>query len=161
MRAGALPILSIHTPQAQEYPAMNDLAMNHQTALLYLLVFVSVADSDMTDGEITTLETVIDTAPVFRGYDSAQLGAVDEACAEILSEEDGVQSVLDLVRSALPDDLRETAYALACQVAASDGALSQEELRLLEMVRHELDIDRLTASAIERGVAALNRKGPA
>jgi len=34
-----------------------------------------------------------------------------------------------------------------------DGQLSQEELRLLEVLRHGLDVDRLTAAAIERGAA--------
>ena len=61
---------------------------------------------------------------------------------------------------ALPTGLRDTAYAVACTVAISDGKVGQEELRLLEMIRHALDIDRLVAAAIERGVAALNRKLP-
>ena len=45
-------------------------------------------------------------------------------------------------------------YMLACEVAASDGTLSQQELRLLEMMRHYFELDRLTAAAIERSVAA-------
>jgi tellurite resistance protein len=59
-----------------------------------------------------------------------------------------------MVRDALPDRLWETAYALACDVAAADGSLGQEELRLLAEVRHELNIDRLHAAAIERGARA-------
>ena len=55
---------------------------------------------------------------------------------------------------ALPERLFETAYALACDVAAADGSLGQGELRLLEEVREELDIDRLHAAAIERGARA-------
>jgi uncharacterized tellurite resistance protein B-like protein len=58
------------------------------------------------------------------------------------------------MRGALPDRLRETAYALACDVVAADGTAAQEELRLLEIMRHSLDIDRLNAAAIERGAAA-------
>ena len=69
-----------------------------------------------------------------------------------------LETVLGLVKANLPDELVDTAYALSCKVAAVDGVLSQEELRLLEMVRDTLNIDRLTAAAIERGVAALNRR---
>ncbi|MDH5453150.1 MAG: 2-dehydro-3-deoxyphosphooctonate aldolase, partial [Paracoccaceae bacterium] len=41
--------------------------------------------------------------------------------------------------------------ALACDVAAADATLGQTELRLLEEVRYEFNIDRLHAAAIERG----------
>jgi tellurite resistance protein len=54
----------------------------------------------------------------------------------------------------LPAKLVETAYALACDIAAADGFASQEELRLLEMLRHELAVGRLEAAAIERGTRA-------
>ena len=54
----------------------------------------------------------------------------------------------------LPAKIRETAYALACDVVAVDGEAHQEEPRMLEMIRHELRIDRLTAAAIERGARA-------
>ena len=39
-------------------------------------------------------------------------------------------------------------------VVAADGDASQEELRMLEMIRHRLDVDRLSAAAIERGARA-------
>ncbi|MGB8276262.1 MAG: 2-dehydro-3-deoxyphosphooctonate aldolase, partial [Alphaproteobacteria bacterium] len=48
----------------------------------------------------------------------------------------------------------ETAYAVACDVAASDLHIPDETLRLLEMIRYELNIDRLAAAAIERGARA-------
>ena len=59
-----------------------------------------------------------------------------------------------MIRDALPDRLWETAYALACDVAAADGTIRQAELRLLEEIRHELKIDRLHAAAIEWGARA-------
>ena len=56
--------------------------------------------------------------------------------------------------NSLPERLWETAYALSCDVAAADGKLGQDELRLLEELRDELVIDRLHAAAIERGARA-------
>ena len=54
----------------------------------------------------------------------------------------------------LPVKLHETAYAIACDLVAADGEVTQEELRLLELIRHRLNVDRLTAAAIERGARA-------
>ena len=54
----------------------------------------------------------------------------------------------------LPSTLIETAYAAACDIAAADGKIADEEAQLLELIRHRLHIDRLSAAAIERGARA-------
>ena len=44
-----------------------------------------------------------------------------------------------------------TAIGVPAEILSQYGAASQEELRLLEMIRYKLDIDRLIAAGIERG----------
>ena len=73
---------------------------------------------------------------------------------DLFGQEDGLDALFGLVRDNLPEPLFETAYALACDVAAADGAIAEGELRLLEEIRYELNIDRLHAAAIERGARA-------
>ena len=79
-----------------------------------------------------------------------------KACGEILSADGGLDRVLALVRSALPKKLRETAYAMALEVAAADMEVNPEEIRFLEMLSESLELDRLTTAAIERGIRARN-----
>ena len=76
----------------------------------------------------------------------------------MFEEEDGLDALFGLVRDSLPENLSETAYALACDVAACDGRLLEAELRLLEEIRHELNIDRIHAAAIERGARARHQR---
>jgi uncharacterized membrane protein YebE (DUF533 family) len=64
--------------------------------------------------------------------------------------------VLRLVRGALPEKLRETAYAVALEVAAADRLVRPEETRFLEMLGDTLELDRMTTAAIERGIRARN-----
>ena len=139
---------------------MSENILSHHNALIHVMVLVSASDSNMTDRELELIGRHVSRLPVFDGFDQAVLPATAEACAEILGEDDGLDTVLQLVRDQLPGELTETAYALACQVAAIDGSLTQEELRLLEMIRHTLEVDRLSAAAIERGIGALYRPGP-
>ena len=73
-------------------------------------------------------------------------------------EEDGLDALFGLLRAALPERLRETAYALACDVVSADGNLREVELRMLEEVREELQIDRLHAAAIEWGARVRHMK---
>jgi len=128
--------------------------ISHHTALIYTMVLVSAADRNMTDQEISTMGEIMRSLPIFRNYDWDHLASDAESCAALLESEEGLETVLGLVEEALPDRLCETAYAVACDVAAADGKLKQEELRVLEMIRHKLDVGRLIAAAIERGVRA-------
>jgi len=127
--------------------------MQH-TALIYTMVIMSAADSEMTDREIFIIGDIVKTLPAFEDFDPELLPEVAANCAEILNQENGIETVIDIVADSLPDNLRATAYALACDVAAADGEVKQEELRLLEMIRHRLDVDRLHAAAIETGANA-------
>jgi len=129
-----------------------------QAALIYTMVLVSAADRDMTDRELRTIADVVRMLPIFEGFDEERVPKVAAECAELLNQEDGLDIVLGVIKGGLPAKLYETAYALALEVAAADRSAKQEELRLLEMIRHRLDIERLVAAAIERGAGARYRR---
>lgn len=127
-------------------------------ALIYTMVLASAADQEMNDREIRMMSEMIRLLPVFQGFDFEQLSPTTQACAKLLEDVDGLDAALDAIDKALPEHLRETAYALACDVVAADGTASQEELRLLEMLRHRIGVGRLEAAAIERGAGARFRR---
>jgi tellurite resistance protein len=128
--------------------------IDHHAALIYTMVLVSAADSDMTDAELRTIGEMVQYLPVFRDFDSEKLPAIAQDCAALLDDDNGLDKTLQTIKDNLPANLSETAYALACDVAAADGTAKQEELRLLEMIRHAFNIDRLAAAAIERAARA-------
>lgn len=125
-----------------------------QDALIYVMVMLSAADAEMSNDELTLIGDLVRHLPVFRTFDINTLTTVARDCTRHLSRDDGMRHTLHLIRESLPKPLRETAYALGCDLAAADGTVSPEEMRLLELLRHELDIDRLHAAAIERGARA-------
>jgi tellurite resistance protein len=128
--------------------------LSHHAALVYCMVMVSAADGEMTDAELRAIGEAVDYLPVFEDYDSALIPATASSCAELLAMKDGMDQAFEVIKASLPDHLRETAYAIACDVAAADGVVHQEVSRLLEMMRHRLEIERLVAAAIERGARA-------
>ncbi|MBB4212354.1 hypothetical protein CCR85_13890 [Rhodothalassium salexigens] len=125
-----------------------------ETALVYTMVLVSACDGDMTDSELNRMTFAVGGLPCFASYDKNRLLADSEACTQMLQEDEGLDAVIGLIAEAIDQYHGDLVYAVACEVAAADGHLSQEELRILELIRHELGIDRLTAAAIERGAAA-------
>jgi tellurite resistance protein len=128
--------------------------LSPQDCLVAIMIAVSASDANIRTSELMTIQQVVNHLPVFADYDADRLRSVAGTVFELFEEEDGLGALLGLVRQYLPAHLNETAYALACDVAAADGRLNQSELRLLEEIRHELGIDRLHAAAIERGARA-------
>lgn len=129
-------------------------AISHHAALVYVMVVVSAADGSMSEKELRTIGELTKTLPVFRGFAQHHLVHTSQECAAILAEPDGLDTVLGLVRSCLPEHLRETAYWLALEVALTDSRVMLEEVRIIELVRRALGIDRLIAAALERGARA-------
>jgi len=131
-------------------------SLSPQDGLVALLIAVSAADTDLRTAELLTIEQMVNFLPVFAGYDPDRIKTIAQTVFDLFEEEDGLEALFGLIRDSLPERLNETAYALSCDVAVSDGALTQSELRMLEEVRDELQIDRLHAAAIEWGARARN-----
>ncbi|MGV1015215.1 MAG: tellurite resistance TerB family protein [Methyloceanibacter sp.] len=130
--------------------------LDHHTALIYAMVTVSAVDRVMTDAELARIGEIVSNLPIFADYDQEDLVKAAESCGEILGQDDGLDRVLDLIRGGLPKKLRETAYAVALEVAAADLRVRPEEIRFIDLLRDTLELDKLTTAAIERGIRARN-----
>ena len=135
---------------------MDDIAhsLSPQDCLVAVMVSVSASDENLRTTELVTIERIVNHLPVFADYDQDRLRTVSQTVFDLFAEEDGLDALFGLIRDNLPEPLFETAYALACDVAAADGSLGETEIRLLEEIRYELSISRLHAAAIERGARA-------
>ena len=133
---------------------MSDEILSPQRALIYVMVVMAAADREMTDRELKRIGDQVRNLPVFADFDERELVPSTEECAAQLGREGGLDRFLDVIVGSLPEGLVETAYALACEIAAADLKVEQEELRLLRILRDRLGVDRLVASAIERAVRA-------
>ncbi|MFV0408611.1 MAG: tellurite resistance TerB family protein [Paracoccus sp. (in: a-proteobacteria)] len=127
-------------------------------ALVSVMVAVSASDENMRTAELVAIERMVDHMPVFASYDVNRIPVVSQTVITLFEEEDGLDALFGLVREALPPHLLETAYALACEIAAADGRLPDDEAEMLREVRHQLNISRLHASAIELSAQARHRR---
>jgi len=125
-------------------------------ALIHALVIVSASDRNMADAELAAIGDMVKHLPVFRDYDQESLIADARACGRLVRQSDGFRKALEAIAEALPDRLRETCYALACDVAGAGGKVTPEEARVLELLRQHLKLDRLVSAAIERSARARN-----
>lgn len=125
-----------------------------QEALLAAMVIMAASGKRMSDAEIALMVRLVGGLPAFAETTPEDIAHVSEQCTRLLNRTEGLEDAFTLMRDALPMRLRETAYLLACEVAAADGDVMQEELQLLQSLRLGLDLDLLVAGAIERAARA-------
>lgn len=129
-------------------------SINAPEALVLTMVLVSAADGGMTDREIGIMSGLVQTLPAFQDFTTDELADVTDRAAGLLHEDEGLAHAARLIRAALNTKLRETAYALSCEVVAGGRGARTQSLEVLDFVRAELELDPLISAAIERGVRA-------
>jgi tellurite resistance protein len=128
--------------------------ISNEQALIYVMVMMSGVEGKLKKEELAEIDLLVRTLPAFKHFDRARIVTVAQECGDILQEKDGMQTVIALVKDQLPLRMRETAYALAVEVAASDLAVGKEEMRFLAILRDGLELDKLVTAAIERSAIA-------
>lgn len=123
-------------------------------ALIYTMFTASAADRKVTDIELERISFMVRDLPAFQGYSGDWLADESQACGRLLIRPGGLGAVLDTIAAALPEELRETAYALAADVIASDDHLQEDEAHFLTLLAQKLEIDPLIRLALERGAKA-------
>ena len=67
------------------------------------------ADEAISDAELSRVERLIDFLPVFENFPPEDLDIVTESFVELMSVEEGLDSLMTLLANTLPDELHETA----------------------------------------------------
>jgi tellurite resistance protein len=129
-----------------------------QEALIKVMVMMSAVDNAMTDAELARIGRLARVLPVFDGFDDESILHIARECAALLSAPEGLDVTLEVIRERIPPRLADTAYALAVEIAAADHRIRNEEIRLLQMLRDRLGLDKLTCAAIERAAIARFRR---
>lgn len=132
----------------------NSTFVSPHAALVYVMVIVAAADGNMSENELLAIGNLVRTLPVFRDFDEELLIATSQDCAAVLQQDDGLNVLLGLVKNALPQHLRETAYWLALEIALADPGVKLEEVRVIELLRRALGLEHLIVAALERGARA-------
>jgi tellurite resistance protein len=128
--------------------------INHHQALIYVMMTMIAVDAKIGNAELARIGRLVQTLPAFSGFDPERLTHVAQECGEILQEETGLQTALALIKAGLPAVLRETAYALAVEVAIADRNIAREEIRFLAMLRDALELSKLQTAALEHAAIA-------
>lgn len=124
-------------------------SLSTEDALIAVMVAVAASDENMKTAELVSIASIVNHLPIFGNYDVDRIETISKVVYDLFEEKDGLDALFALLKDALPPELFETSYALACDIAAADGRVLQSELLFLETLRHEFNIAPLQSAAIE------------
>jgi len=130
-------------------------AINTQQAIMMIVLSAIEADGDIADEEITRLRAMCFLSPIFASNSKDQDLMVLKFASD-RNERLGSES-LAVAGSNLSPELRETAFAFACDMILADGVVGSTEEAFLEKAVSQLEIDLEIAQSIVNVTLIRNR----
>ncbi len=112
------------------------------------VTFASVAaDGIISEEEARGIVTGLLRMKLFENYNPNQMGSMFNKLGGILKNQ-GIEALIKLSKESLPADLRETAFAVAVDLALADGVLEKNEKDILTKIQQSLEIPEANAIKI-------------
>jgi uncharacterized membrane protein YebE (DUF533 family) len=123
-----------------------------------IVVSAVMADGGVSDEEAARIRSMCARSPIFARNSSAQDDAIIDFALNV-SEQLG-DSAIDQASGALKPDLRETAFAFACDMVLADGIVSNREEQFLTKLASRLNLPDSFVHGVVLTTIARNRSLP-
>src|SRR3954470_15497111 len=105
-----------------------------------LLVAAAAADGHVADREVGDLRAHLGRMKLFADLTDGRWRALADTLYRLLKR-DGVLALADRCAAVLPHELRDCAFANACDLILADGAVEDAERAFLEHLQRVLELD--------------------
>ncbi|TAG93045.1 MAG: Tellurite resistance protein TerB [Oscillatoriales cyanobacterium] len=99
-------------------------------AFAAIALIAVAADGYINESESQALNMALSRMQLFRSYPNDVMKKMLDRLLMLLQRQ-GVQALFDAALAALPDELKETVFAVTTDIALADGEVSEEEEQLL------------------------------
>ena len=121
-----------------------------------LLMAAAACDGHAGKQEIADLRAVLGRMKLFADLTDGRWRALADTLVRLLKR-DGVLGLADRCAGTLPPELRDCAFANACDLILADGAVEDAERAFLEHLQRALDLDADTALNIVEVMITKNK----
>ena len=130
--------------------------LSRQEAFAGILLGASACDGHISSEEVQSLFTTTERMKMFENVSPNKWNSLMDALVKILKK-DGPMKLVDRCAKALPDGLRETVFANACDIVLADGTVEDEEKEFLDHLQRVLELDGDTALTIVEVMITKNK----
>jgi tellurite resistance protein len=133
-----------------------DKAVTKQEAFTGILLAAAAADGHIAEEEAQGLWTAIERMKLFANFTPDKFHKMMDNLLKMLKK-GGPDLLIDKCVPALPDELRATAFANACDLVLADGVVEPEEKAFIEKLQGRLGIPGDEAMDIVRIMVIKNQ----
>lgn len=108
----------------------SEVTLGPAEAFAAIALIAVAADGYINDSESQVLSMTLSRMQLFRSYPNDVMKKMLDRLLMLLQRQ-GVQVLFNAALAMLPDELKETVFAVTTDIALADGEISQEEEQLL------------------------------
>jgi hypothetical protein len=127
-----------------------------QEAFAGVLLGASACDGHIADDEVAGLITTLVRMKLFQRWTDKNYNQSLNKLHGFLKKK-GVDVLIDACVEALPGELRETAFANACDIVLADGVVEADEKEFIDKLHRKLGIDKKVAGEIASIMVVKNK----
>jgi uncharacterized tellurite resistance protein B-like protein len=120
-----------------------------------ILLSAVACDGHISDEEVHGLFTISERMKLFENVKGNKWNRMMDRLLGILKRS-GVDTLIDKGAAALPEELKETAFAVACELVLADQGIEDEEKEYLSKLQEKLEIEREQAIKIFKVMVVKN-----
>jgi hypothetical protein len=135
---------------------MTQVTFNPAEAIACIALVAIAADGYLSDQEGQDMTITLSRMELFKDHPAEMIHGLFDRLLQLLKQE-GPETMIRQAKAALPDDLRETAFAIATDLVLSDKTVTPQEQAFLEDLYRILEIPGDTALKIVQVMNIKNR----
>jgi len=134
-----------------------EIFLTDQEAFASIMLVAVAADGQITPEERDGYVNALINLSMFEGWDADMFNATTASLADMIQQH-GMQKLVRIAAEALPEEMRLTAFARACDLVCADGIIEANEKKLINDLFPLLGIKPETAQTILKVIVILNRR---
>jgi hypothetical protein len=124
-----------------------DTRLTPHEAYAGILVAATACDGHFADDEVSSVVSSLTRMKLFQRLNEKQFGGMLDKLVGIIKRS-GVPALVKRCLESLPPDLKDTAFANACNIVLADGVAEEAEKQFINDLQQQLGIDVNTGKAI-------------
>ena len=121
--------------------------LSKEEAFAAVALAAVAADGYISEEEGRGIITGLARMKLFENYNPNKMGSMFNKLIGIIKNQ-GIESLITLSKETLPQEIRETAFAVATDLALADGTLDKSEKDILTKIQQTLEVPEETAIKI-------------
>ncbi len=131
-------------------------SLNQQESFVGVLYAIIAADGTITQEEGQDFMSMVSRARIMSSITNNQWRDIINKISKLMKK-GGAEGLVNLAVQNIPADMRAGVFCYACELVFSDGYADEEEQKILDIIKRELDIEDDLAYKVAEVVTIKNK----